>query len=113
MLLKIVGIKIKSMTTLNFALCLIVCLVVIAFGHNYCMNYQKRMLCEKKEYEHRYLCIKDFIRTATVTAENYDIIERMFTRLNELPCRNKEKTSVLYVNEFLLKFEAEAKRRVR
>ena len=81
-------------------LAVIICLFMFPFS-----RFTKKRREEKAEYDSKYRRIQHFIDFSEVTLENYEIIERMFKCLCRLPYKNKEKTSVLYVCQFLRKFE--------
>lgn len=74
-------------------------------------EWRKEQRAKEHEFNLKYSMIQRFIYSAQVTPENYDIIQRMFMCLNKLPHKNREKTSVLYVSEFLFKFKEEVRRR--
>ena len=99
------------MTTIAFIGICIVGFIILLIGYWYVDKWHASLLEELNEYEVKYNMMQRYIRSCSVTHENYESIERMFCCLNKLPYKNKEKTSVLYVTEFLLKFESEIKRR--
>jgi hypothetical protein len=94
----------------------ILSIIAIILGAGFILRWvysemTRQRKAEEAEYESHYRRIQDFIRAASVTPENYEIITRMLCYLGKLPHKNKEKTSTLTICEFLVKFEMEVKRR--
>lgn len=60
-------------------------------------------------YNMKYLWLQDAVRYWPVTEENYHVLCDHFIKLNQLKYKNKEKTTVLFVEEFLTKYQEVAR----
>jgi hypothetical protein len=86
-----------------FLICLAICLLVLCIFIQFTRWIRLKRL-QEIEYERKYLKIQNYIWELEITIPNYERIKRMFSCMNKLPHKNREKSSVLFVG-FLTKFE--------
>ena len=60
-------------------------------------------------YNMKYMWLQDAIHHWPVTETNYHLLCDHFMKMNELKFKNREKTTVLFVEEFLTKFQSVAR----
>lgn len=92
------------------------CIIVISFIAIADLIYiisekRKEKNLQIRRYEKAYRHIQEFINMLEITPDNYDFLMRTFSNLNSLNYKNREKTSVLFV-QFLKKFESVSKKRL-
>ena len=102
----------ETLYALKFVLFLVFAGMIFVIGVFFYTEYRKwRRTKEMDEnlYNMKYLWLQDAVRYWPVTEENYHVLCDHFIKLNQLKYKNKEKTTVLFVEEFLNRFQSVAR----
>jgi len=102
----------ETLYALKFVLFLVFAGMIFVIGVFFYTEYRKwRRTQEMQEnlYNMKYMWLQDAVRYWPVTEANYHVLCDHFIKLNQLKYKNKEKTTVLFVEEFLTKYQEVAR----